>query len=296
MHPLRATVVAALLLAAISPRAARTARADQPAACDQVPADMKCIPEGDFIRGADDSEKDQRPQATIWVSTFYMDTYEVTNADYKKCAKAGACRKHSPAYKVGFSGPNQPVVGIKWFDARDYCAWAGKRLPTEAEWEKAARGPEGHLYPWGDEKPTCKRAIIMEGGKKGCGLGGPPKWATADVGTRAPGVYGLYDMAGNSWEWVQDWYSKSYAECGAECSGRDPKGPCGGADECPGRRHRVVRGGSWWWTWEYAAGTWRRAHLPGNKPYHHFGFRCAATPPAPGTAAPAPTPAPTPTK
>jgi sulfatase modifying factor 1 len=276
MHGLRVT----LLTLSFAVAAATIARADDPPACKATPADMKCVPEGDFLRGSDTSEKDQRPQATIWISTFFMDTFEVTNADYKKCAAAGACRKHAPAYKVGFSGPKQPVVGVKWFDARDYCKWAGKRLPTEAEWEKAARGPSGALYTWGDEKPTCKRAIIMENGKKGCGLGGPPKWATADVGSRDPGTYGLYDMAGNSWEWVQDWYSKSYAACGDKCTGRDPKGPCDGADECPGYRHRSVRSGSWWWTWEYAAASWRRAHLPGNKPYHHFGFRCAMTPPA----------------
>lgn len=276
MHGLRVT----LLTLSFAVAAATIARADDPPACKAAPADMKCIPAGDFLRGSDTSEKDQRPQATIWISTFFMDTFEVTNADYKKCAAAGACRKHAPAYKVGFSGPKQPVVGVKWFDARDYCTWAGKRLPTEAEWEKAARGPSGALYTWGDEKPTCKRAIIMENGKKGCGLGGPPKWATADVGSRDPGTYGLYDMAGNSWEWVQDWYSKSYAACGDKCTGRDPKGPCDGADECPGYRHRSVRSGSWWWTWEYAAASWRRAHLPGNKPYHHFGFRCAMTPPA----------------
>jgi formylglycine-generating enzyme required for sulfatase activity len=256
---------------------ARIVEADPelPAECAKAPEDMKCIPAGDFIRGADDDAKDQRPKSTIFISTFFMDTYEVTNAQWKECVKAGICRKKAgPAYK-GFSGKNQPIVGVNWFDARDFCQWKGKRLPTEAEWEKAARGPSGKIYSWGDEKATCKRAIIEEGGEKGCGHGEAPKWATADVGSMAAGEYGLYDMAGNSWEWVADWYTKSYADCGKDCEGPDPKGPCGGADECEGHRHRSVRGGSWWWPWKYARGQWRRAHLPGNKPYHHFGFRCA---------------------
>src|SRR5262245_21493328 len=169
-----------ILLLALTPA---VAHADPPG-CDKVPADMKCIPEGDFIRGADDDAKDQRPKAKIWVSTFFMDTYEVTSAGWRECQAAGKCRKHAgPSYQ-GFSSAKQPIVGISWFDAHDYCAWKGKRLPTEAEWEKAARGPDGNIYPWGNERATCKRAILEENGKKGCGQGEPPKWATAPVGSR----------------------------------------------------------------------------------------------------------------
>jgi formylglycine-generating enzyme len=248
------------------------------AGCAAVPDDMKCIPEGEFVRGSDEREADQKPEEKIWLSTFFLDTYEVTNQQWRACVAAGTCRKHAgPAYK-GFSAPRQPIMGISWFDARDFCAWQGKRLPTEAEWEKAARGPGGAEHSWGDERATCKRAIVEERGEKGCGLGEPPKGATAPVGSRPAGAYGLFDMAGNSWEWVQDWYTKSYAACGEACRGRDPKGPCDGAAECPGYRHRGVRGGSWWWPAKYASGSWRRAHLPGNKPFHHFGFRCARSP------------------
>jgi formylglycine-generating enzyme required for sulfatase activity len=249
--------------------------------CGQPPEGMACIPAGPFVRGSTSDNRaaddDERPQATVTVSTFYMDLNEVTFAEYRACVEAGKCRRAGPAYS-GFSHPRQPILGIRWFDARDYCAWKGRRLPTEAEWEKAARGEHGAEYPWGNERATCKRAIIEEAGKKGCGLGEPPKWATADVGSRAPGFYGLYDMAGNSWEWVADWYTNSYGECGSACAGPDPKGPCDAKDDCPGFRHRVVRGGSWWWPWRFARAAKRRAHLPGNKPFHHFGFRCAASP------------------
>jgi formylglycine-generating enzyme required for sulfatase activity len=262
-----------------APSAAPTGVAE----CAGVPDDMRCVPAGEFVRGSNEREPDQRPEEKLWISTFFLDTYEVTNQQWRACVAAGQCRKHAgPAYK-GFSAPRQPIVGVSWFDARDFCAWRGKRLPTEAEWEKAARGPDGAEHSWGDERATCKRAILEERGAKGCGLGEPSKGATAPVGSRPAGAYGLFDMAGNSWEWVQDWYTKSYAACGEACRGQDPKGPCGGADECPGYRHRGVRGGSWWWPAKYASGSWRRAHLPGNKPFHHFGFRCARSPPPAGS-------------
>ena len=233
---------------------------------------MSCVPGGELIRGRNNGPPAERPQARVSVDAFYMDVYEVTSADYKACIAAGACRKAGPNYR-GFSRPKQPVVGISWFDSRDFCGWKGKRLPTEAEWERAARGDDDRLYAWGKQRPTCKRAIIFEPDaheENGCNTG--KTWA---VGKRAPTLYGLYDMAGNSWEWVADWYSESYAACGEACLGHNPKGPCGGADECPGHDKRIVRGGSWYWDYKHATTTRRRPHFPKNKPFHHFGFRCA---------------------
>ncbi len=230
---------------------------------------MACIPAGEFLRGSDDGPRDERPSAKVDVDAFYMDINEVTVGDYKECMKAGGCKKAGPNYQ-GFSEPNFPITGVNWFHSSDFCKWKGKRLPTEAEWEKAARGTDGRKYPWGNEKATCKLAIIKEGEPNGCGRG--KIWP---VGSRAANQFGLFDMAGNSWEWVNDWYSKSYAACGKECEGKNPKGPCGGASPCAGHAERLVRGGSWYWDATWATTTRRRPHFPENKPFHHFGFRCA---------------------
>ena len=244
-----------------------------------IPEDMRCIPGGPFVRGSERASPqedhpeqivhDEAPVARIVVSTFLMDRDEVTYGQYQQCVQAGACRRTGPNYS-GYSAADQPMLGANWFDARDYCRYRGRRLPTEAEWEKAARGTEGELFPWGNEPATCERAIIKEGEAKGCGRG-----VTWPVGSRPGARYGLNDMAGNSWEWVLDWYSESYGVCGTACSGRDPRGPCGGAEECPGHDHRRVRGGSWWWGSDLALGSNRRPHFPANQPFHHFGFRCA---------------------
>ncbi|MBS0617383.1 MAG: SUMF1/EgtB/PvdO family nonheme iron enzyme [Spirochaetes bacterium] len=266
--------------------------------CSAFVSGMKCIPAGDFIRGANNYDADEKPEEKIYLDSFYIDTYETTNQEFNECLAAGKCKEclkqHkcsqvTAAYGKIYQGEEQPVVGISWYTAKEYCEFRGKRLPTEAEWEKAARGANGNLYPWGNEPATCVRAVIEEGTGEHKVKGCFPKrlnvdWhmTTSDVGTRAPGVYGLYDMAGNSWEWVQDWYSSSYAACGDECHGKNPKGPCGGADLCSGHYKRVVKGGSWWWPASYARGSKRRAHIPHNFPeYHHFGFRCAkdVTPP-----------------
>jgi len=246
-----------------------------------VPAGMKCIPGGPFVRGSnrvtvdEDSwrkVRDEAPEMTVSVSTFFMDTHEVTFSDYQKCVQAKGCRPARPNYR-GYSRPNQPMLGVNWYHAYEYCKWLGKRLPTEAEWEKAARGPNGELYPWGNENADCTRAIIQEKGIKGCRKG-----TTWDIGSRPPGRYGLYDMAGNSWEWVHDWYSPDYRKCGTDCAGNDPKGPCKGDLRCPGHVKKVVRGGSWWWNGLSTLGSNRRPHFATNRPFHHFGFRCAKTP------------------
>jgi len=242
---------------------------------------MACIPGGWFLRGSDTGPENARPAATIWADTFYMDVIETTFGQYQACVKAGKCNPGGPRYR-DYSRPRQPIVGISWYDAVKYCRAMGKHLPTEAEWEKAARGPDGKLHPWGDEPATCRRAIIKDRTGRGCGKKklkgkGPEKGRTWEVGSRAPGIYGLYDMSGNSWEWVWDWYSRSYGKCGEDCLGRNPRGPCGGADKCPRHRKKIVRGGSWYWDASYATAIYRRPHVPSNNPYHHFGFRCAAS-------------------
>jgi formylglycine-generating enzyme required for sulfatase activity len=107
----------------------------------------------------------------------------------------------------------------------------------------------------------------------------PDKGRTFEVGSRPAGRYGLFDMAGNAWEWVHDWMSPSYAACGADCAGVEPKGPCGGAEPCAGHRERIVKGGSWYWDAKRAMSYYRRSHDPKNElsDFHHFGFRCAAS-------------------
>lgn len=291
---------AAPLVAALALFLNSAACAGSSKTCSKEISGMRCIPAGTFVRGSDSHLEDEKPAQKIHISTFYMDTYEVTNAEFNECLDAGKCRdclKDKTCDYVGarygfrYKKPKQPVSGVSWFSAREYCRFRGKRLPTEAEWEKAARGPDGNLYSWGNEPADCSRAIIQIGENDKTAIKGcfpkrvDPKWHmhTAEVGSRAPGVYGLYDMAGNVHEWVNDWYEKSYTKCGEACSGNDPKGPCAGADKCPGYTMRSVRGGSWWWTADYARGSKRRANVPGNMPmadYHHFGFRCAqdATP------------------
>ena len=250
-------------------------------ACKDGPTGMSCVPGGPFIRGSNEAAPNAAPEATIWLQTFYIDQNEVTYAEYKACVKERECPRSGPAY-TDFDRPQQPINGISWFDAVAYCESKGKRLPTEAQWEKAARGPNGELHPWGDEPATCERAIIKDESGRGCGVlkkgGSKPEtgrpWV---IGSRPAYRYGLFDMAGNSWEWVADWSSRSYEKCGEHCLGIDPKGPCGGADECPGYNRKIVRGGSWYWPADHATGVYRRSHLPKNRPFHHFGFRCAAT-------------------
>jgi formylglycine-generating enzyme len=236
---------------------------------------MACVPGGSFIMGSDSKKwKDENPAHTVIVSTFLIDKYEVTTEEYQKCAAEGRCTDARSNYRQ-MRGLKQPQIKVTWFQARDYCVSQGKRLPSEAEFEKASRGPNGNTYPWGNEMATCERAVIMEGEARGCTKKYKAQGITSEVGSKQPGVYGLYDMAGNAHEWVNDWYEKSYSKCGSDCLGRDPKGPCQGKDQCPGYTERVVKGGSWYWNWEWARASKRRAYIPKNNPPHHFGFRCA---------------------
>ena len=259
---------------------------------------MSCIRGGDFKRGSEAPRtckqgevrrlpKDQpnhRPVHTIQLETFYMDQTEVTYSAYQACARSGKCPRRKPAYS-DYSRAQQPMVGVSWYEAYTYCKVQGKHLPTEAEWELAARGLESELYPWGDEESSCQRAVIKSRRGRSCGVKklrgkGPEKGRTLVVKSRPAGRYQLYDMIGNAEEWTADWYSRDWARCGDRCQGLNPRGPCGDQDPtkpCAGHRRKVVRGGSWYWPKECATSWTRRPHYPSNKPYHHFGFRCAAS-------------------
>ena len=172
--------------------------APAPMACEAAPVGMACVPAGPFVRGSDDGPENTRPAARVWLQTFYMDVNEVTYAEYKACVKARRCDPSGPGY-TDFDRPRQPINGIRWFDADKYCEAQGKRLPSEAQWEKAARGPEGALYPWGDEPATCERAIIKDASGRSCGVkklySKPDTGRPWEVGSRPAYRYGLHDMA-----------------------------------------------------------------------------------------------------
>ena len=229
--------------------------------CEKTPpSGMVCIEGGDAVIGADDRPPAEQPRHKVYVETFYLDAKEVTVGDYTKCERAGACPKlPRPSFYARFQTPELPAVPITWDMANQYCVFAGKRLPTEAEWEKAARGPEGHTYPWGDEPPSCERANY-----KGC-----PGNTTMAPGSFPPGAYGVFDMAGNGYEWVKDWWTPVH-------DNPNPRGPCDGARPCKGYTQRVLKGGSWYWPEEMLRGSWRRGQSP-TSGLHRLSFRCAST-------------------
>ncbi len=193
---------------------------------------MRLIPAGEFIMGSDTGETDERPVHTVFLDAYYIDKYEVTNALYGACVSANVCDppKQTNSFRnVGYYGTSQfdnyPVIFVDWGMAKTYCEWRGAQLPTEAQWEKAARGTDGRTYPWGDGL-DCARANYG-----GCAQD------TKFIGSaeRGRSIYGVYDMAGNVWEWVADWYSADYYR---DSHASNPKGPDAGASH-------VLRGGSW---------------------------------------------------
>ncbi len=213
------------------------------------------VPAGEFIMGSDEGDSDEQPVHTVYLDAFWIDKYEVTNSQYRKCMEAGACDVPSDTtYYDNADYAEHPVVYVSWNDALAYCQWAGKRLPTEAEWEKAARGTDGRTYPWG-EGIDCDHAQYDECGGQ-----------TVPVGSRSKGAspYGALDMAGNVWEWVADWYDSGYY---SQSPGRNPPGP-------DSSEFRVLRGGSWDDVAHFGRGAYRAGSDPrlrGN----FVGFRCA---------------------
>jgi formylglycine-generating enzyme required for sulfatase activity len=201
-----------------------------------APPGMVLVPAGAFTMGSEIWTNEQ-PVRSVTLDAFWIDETEVTVAEYAACVSSGACDlpPEVASYNYGVAGREEhPINGVDWYDADVYCRWVDgglRRLPTEAEWEKAARGTGASSFPWGNTEADCARAIMADdAGVAGCGAG-----TTALVGTKSFGAspYGALDMAGNVQEWVGDWYGP-YDE-GAT---HDPTGPAVG-------RHRVLRGGDW---------------------------------------------------
>lgn len=232
-------------------------------------SDMVLIPEGDFLMGTDLRHDDEGPMHTAYTNSYYADINEVTNKDYKKFldeTKKPSTQEEktghpAPEHWIGGNYPknkgDHPVVYVSWYDGASYCRYNGKRLLTEREWEKAARGTDGQVYPWGDDWDMEKSNNPV---KESTG--------TEPVGSYEAGIspYGLYDMSGNVWEWVDEYYNPHPGS-----SNLSPEF---------GEKYRLLKGGSWWDCMFYSCGisapTYNRSFFDPTTKNQSFGFRCGA--------------------
>ena len=220
---------------------------------------MVLIPAGEFTMGSNTGDADEKPVHKVYMDAYSIDKYEVTNAAYEACVTANVC--NPPLDTTMYVDPqyaDTPVVYVNWNMAKAYCEWRGAQLPTEAQWEKAARGTDGRIYPWGNsiECTFANYGACSEGPKP---VGSYPNGSSP---------YGVFDMAGNVYEWVQDYYSSSYY---ALAPLKNPPGP----DVPESENRRIIRGGSFGYDLSYATTTRRFGYMP-NETYGYLGFRCAS--------------------
>jgi len=208
--------------------------------CSRTPEGMVLVPEGKFKFGSSLGEADDGPEREVSLESFYIDIYEVTNGEYKKFVKATGHREPKDWVIQGYNDKkaSHPVVFVRLEDARSFCDWAGKRLPTEEEWEKAARGVDGNIYPFGMDFDPDKANTSLSG-----------IVGTTEVGSYPEGTspYGLFDMAGNVWEWTDSDYGKG---------------------------RFAARGGSWGLSHRFARTFSRVGYAPDVR-INNLGFRCA---------------------
>lgn len=222
-------------------------------------SEMVLIPAGEFTMGSNNVERDEGPAHKVLLAAFWIDRYEVTNEQYMKFMEATHRRPPASWSSPKLGDSEQPVVGVSWEDANAYAKWAGKRLPTEAEWEKAARGAGmssvSNLYPWGSRWDEKKANSAESAPGKTTGVRELPEGVSP---------FGVFNMAGNAAEWVADWYAPDYYQ---KSPGENPKGPETGI-------WKVVRGGGWWCKLEHCEVTDRRKEAPTTQT-SSIGFRCA---------------------
>ena len=232
------------------------------------------VPAGEFEMGAEGGPAgaDESPKHRVDLDAFYIGKYEVTNRQYYTFVKATG---HKPPENCCDPKENiwrgdsmldgigeLPVINVSWEDAFAYCQWSGGRLPTEAEWEKAARGTDGRIYPWGNDPVTGNRTNYSI--ENVTFWDGPATLARKDQYDYGKSAYGAYEMAGNVWEWIQDWYDETYYK---NSPSKNPPGPVSGTE-------RVIRGGSWRNTPDTLRSSNRSKHAPGER-RTYIGMRCA---------------------
>jgi formylglycine-generating enzyme required for sulfatase activity len=225
---------------------------------------------GTFSMGCSKNDSDcaidEKPLHDVMLSEYWIDRYEVTVSDYASCVDSGICsipkKAPEPACNYGVSGRDGfPMNCIDYKSAQRYCGWAEKTLPTEAQWEKAARGEYTWIYPWGDAPPaSCDMAIMYDPKFAAAGCGTGMSWQGASLNVESP--YGAFDMAGNVWEWVSDWYDATYYQTSPSI---DPTGP-GEGDFI------VIRGGAWD---DKDVRTSKRGSINPSSMLDNTGFRCA---------------------